>query len=335
MGMPPSVRDALLAGISDGVPEPLDTEFSGLRELFAQRHNVSVAQIAVAQTEEELIALLSRASGAKLALLPTPCPPAYRRVLNRAGIAAKELKLSPRLAFHFEPGRLKDALPGCDLLLMGNPAFPSGKLIKLQELLEEIAGWLEDGGRLILDERAIDFTYGSVANSLWSAVRYQPGAALIRSFTALLSLSVCPLCYAVGDKDWISAARSRQFHPALPPLASCLAGPISDLARFRADSVDCVIQIRQRLAARLRRVAGLRPLPADADWVLCRLERDDMTANDLALHLRRRAVIVEPLDDGRHFPLALRAEEENDRFVRAVREILMPKKGYQEMLPFL
>ncbi len=333
LGTPDAVRDALLAGIAAGVAEPFDADFTELREMLARRHSASVAQIAAAQTEEELITLLLASSGAERALLPFPCPPAYTRALGRAGVSVKRLELQPRRAFRLAAGELKEALSGRDLLLMGNPAFPSGALIPPGKLIDEIADWLTDGGRLILDERAVDFTYGSVANSLWSAVRNQPRTALIRSFTSLVSLSACPLCYAVGDRSWIAAARARQFHPALPPLAACLTQPLSKLVRFRSETVDCVSELRERLIARLRRVAGLRPLPSDANWVLCRLERGDMTADDLAALLRRRGVFVGVLADGRHFYAAVRAPAETDRLVRALREILMPKNDSQRMLP--
>ena len=333
LGMPESVRDALKHGIEEGVPEPFDEDFSSLREMIGQRHRAAVAQIAVSHVEEELICLLAAASGARKALLPTPCPPSYERALKQAGVEACRWELSPRHNFRFAPGELRAALNGCDLLLMGNPAFPSGGLVPPGNLLEEVDEWASRGGWLIIDESMLDFTYGGIVNSVWSGVRYVQRAALIRSFTASLSLAVCPLCYAVGGAPWLSEVRSRQFHPALAPLAACLTAPLEGLMGFRGDTVDCISDLRNKLIGRLRRISGLRPLPSDANWVLCSLERDDVTVPDLVSQLNRRGIIIEPCVDGAHFALALRPMTDLERFIRAAREILMPKKDYQKLLP--
>ena len=333
LGMPESVRDALKHGIEEGVPEPFDEDFSSLREMIGQRHRAAVAQIAVSHVEEELICLLAAASGARKALLPTPCPPSYERALKQAGIEACRWELSPRHNFRFAPGELKAALNGCDLLLMGNPAFPSGALLSPGGLLEELDEWVARGGWIMIDESQLDFTYGGIVNSVWSGIRRVPRAAVIRSFTSFLSLSVCPLCYAVGGEAWVSEARARQFRPAVAPLASCLASPLLSLLGSRTETVDCITELRNRLIARLRRISGLRPLPGDANWVLCALERDDLTVADLAALLYRRGFIIEPCIDGRYFTLALRPTQDLDRFIRVAREILMRRKDYQKLLP--
>ena len=333
LGMPETVRSALAAGVQDGLAEPLDDDFSDLREMIGMRHRAAVSQIAVASAEEELFSLLAVASGAKHALVPIPCPPVYERALKKAGVSMVPLRLSPKHNFRLQPGDLKDALIGCDLLLMGNPAFPSGALLPPGGLLEELDEWVARGGWIMIDESQLDFTYGGIVNSVWSGIRRVPRAAVIRSFTSFLSLSACPLCYAVGGEAWVSEARARQFRPAVAPLASCLASPLESLLGFRTETVDCITELRNRLIARLRRISGLRPLPGDANWVLCALERDDLTVADLAALLYRRGFIIEPCIDGRYFTLALRPTQDLDRFIRVAREILMRRKDYQKLLP--
>ena len=127
--------------------------------------------------------------------------------------------------------------------------------------------------------------------------------------------------------------RARQFHPELARLAACLASPLEKLIGFRTETVDCVTELRNRLIARLRRISGLRPLPSDACWVLCTLERDDLTVYDLASLLHRRGILIEPCMDGAYFTLALRPLPDLERFIRAARDILMRRKDYQKMLP--
>ena len=326
LGTPEAIKTALTAAIREQCAAPVDPDFTALRQTIALRHGVQSGQIAVSQREEELIALLAAsAGGARRALLPVPCPRSYERVLKRCGLDVKSFALPLKHNYRIPRGALAEALDGCDLLILGNPAFPSAALMPPAELLSELDRWLAGGGWLILDERAVDFTYGSITNSLWSGLRREPRAALIRSFTDSLALALCPLCYAVGGENWIAALRARQFAPALSPLAHYLAPALEHIMPFRSSTVDAVTRLMPRLIGRLRRISGLRPLPSDANWVLCRLERDDITAPELAAQLRRRFIIVPPCIDERHFTLGLRVPIETDRFIKAAREILMPK----------
>lgn len=326
LGTPEAIKTAMAAAISKYCGAPADPNFTELRQTIALRHGAEAEQIAVSQSEEELIALLAAsAGGARCALLPVPCPHSYRQLLKRCGIKVKELALPSRHNYRIPRGALAKALSGCDLLILGNPAFPSAGLMPPANLLAELDSWLAGGGWLILDERDLDFTYGSVTNSLWSGLRHEPRAALIRSFTNSLALPLCPLSYAVGGADWISDLRGRQFAPALSPLAHYLAPALEHLMPFRSSTVDVVRRLMPRLIGRLRRISGLRPLPSDANWVLCRLEPGGITAEELAGQLRERSILISPCIDKQHFTLGLRVPNETDRFIKAAREILMPR----------
>ncbi|MGI6074991.1 MAG: aminotransferase class I/II-fold pyridoxal phosphate-dependent enzyme [Pyramidobacter sp.] len=325
LGMPAAVKDALTSVLANPPAEPVDPQFTELRDIIAQRHGTDESCIAVSSSEDELIALLARTADVRRALLPVPCPPSYEWALRRAGIEIKKFQLHYKQKFRIPRGGLADSLKDCDMLLMGNPAWPSSALMAPAELLAELDRWIEKGGWLILDERAIDFTYGSVTNSLWSALRSEPRMALIRSFSNSLALTLCPLSYAVGGESWIGAARSRQFAPAVSPLAHFLIPALKELANFRGQTVECVTRLMPRLVGRLRRISGLKPLPHDANWVLCCLERDDWDAGALAAQLKKRGIVIHPCIDGRCFPLGLRVPIETDRFIKATREFLMPK----------
>ncbi len=334
LGMPESVRAALLEAVSDASPDDYDG-FEALRKTIGTRHGTALSHVALAQGEEELFTLLAAESqGVRRALLPTPCPKSYERALSAAGIAIKKFKLSAENKFTFPRGALAEALSGCEMLLMGNPAWPASTLIPPSDLLAELDAWLGRGGWLILDESAIDFTYGSVTNSLWSALRREGRTAIIRSFTNSLALHCCPLCYAVGGEAWIADVRRRQFKPELSPLACHLSPALSRLTGFRAQTVEYVTHLIQLLIGRLNRISGLRPITHDANWILCHLQRDDWTVTEFAAALKDRDILISPCIDGSYFTLAVRKPIETDKFVKAAREILMPKKkGYGENLP--
>ena len=326
LGTPASVKSALTEAIQDfsGLP---DAHFSRLRGAFAGRHGASVAQVAVGDHEEELIELLAESAlSVKRALVPEPCPPSYLRALKAAGISVNPLELHLRYDLRLQYDELHRELDGCQMLLLGNPAWPASALVDRDQMTAAIGDFLKDGGWLIVDERGIDFTYGSVANSLWPSLRHEPHAAVIRSLTGLLALPLCPVCYAVGGAAWVTAARERQFSPPLSPLADFLAPALTGLTEFRGRTVEYTAHTMGLFTGRLRRITGLRPLPYDANWVLCRLERRDFTVAELAITLRQQGLIIRPIVDGSYFMLGMRVPLESNRLIRAIRSVAMPRR---------
>ncbi|MDY3868966.1 MAG: hypothetical protein SOZ52_06315 [Pyramidobacter sp.] len=325
VGMPEKIRSVLTDAVLCGLDGRADRNCTDIRSLIARRHGASLTQIAVCDNEEELCALLVRTSGARRALLPVPCPEFYERALLAAKIDIKKLKLSHIRSFRFAEGELRTALEGCDLLLMGNPAFPSSALLPPNALISEIDDWISAGGTLLLDESAVDFTYGSVVNSLWSAVRREGRAAILRSFTNYFAINQLPLCYAVGGSGWISEARAVQTPPALCGLTQSLKEALEVLMPFRTQTADFIIEMMPKFVGRLRRISGLKTFPCDANWVLCRLERSDMTTEQFAQALLAQGIMIQPCIDGSYFTLALKKEAETDRFIKTARSILMPR----------
>lgn len=326
LGMPPKLEEILSRVFSGCGNAAFDDNFINLREIIASRHGAHFTRIALNSDEETLLLSLVRAArGARTALLPVPCPASYVRVLEKAGLRIRRMPLSERDGFHFLPGQLKDALRGCDLLLMGNPAFPSSALFPPAPLLSELDDWLYRGGRLILDERAIDFTYGSVTNSLWSGVRNEKNVVILRSFTDFLSLRLLPLCYAVGDSDWIAGARDAENGLPVPPVWQFLTPALEHLAAFRVKTTDITASVLENFTGRMRHIAGMRALNSEANWVLCRFERDDIPTDDYFNFLKKKGITVPRCIDGCYFTVAAKHSEDMNRLVDVSRELLMPK----------
>jgi threonine-phosphate decarboxylase len=334
LGMPESIRNTLSGALARGLGEPVDRSCRELRERIAQRHGAGAAQIALSDCEDELILLLALTSRARRALLLWPCPESYEKALAEAKIGVKKLKLPSSRHFHLAEGELREALQSCDLLLMGNPAFPAPALVPPNALLAELDQWIADGGWLILDESAIDFTYGSVTNSLWSAVRREPRVAILRSFTNYFALNMLPFCYAVSNStSWITEVRQRQREPALCGLTQSLGSALENLMPFRTQTTDFITNLMPKFIARLRRISGLKTFPTDANWVLCRLERGDITAAEFAQKLRERGIVIKTCVDGSYFTLSLKKAADTDRFIKSAREILMPKDSDKRLPP--
>ena len=331
LGMPQYVREALTRALCENNMPYSQNAFYSLRRTIASRHGAYPGQTLLSQTAGELIYLLGSSSSANSALLPFPCPEYYRAALERAGIKVKLHSLNRKNGFRVQSRELMTAMKDCDIIVLGNPAFPSGLLMPPAELLECLDEWMLRGGWAIIDESAIDFTYGSTTNSVWSGVRREKRAAVIRSFTDLYAMQACPLSYAVGGEEWMSRARSMQFDPCIPPITGSIISAMDErIQAFRGETVTCVKDLMSSFSGRLRRINGIHPLSTDTNWVLCRMDeqresRPMCNAHELAALLAEKGIIIRPCIDSFHFTLALKTMLENDRLIKTTRDILMPR----------
>ena len=325
LGTPDFIKTIIDDAIARNDISTDNDEFYNLRTMIARRHGAGVQQVAIAQSAKELIFHLADSSTAKRVLLARPCPNTYAAALKHVNITVKELSLHKKNGYRIQLDELQDALREVDMLIMGNPAYPSGALIPPASLIDCLSDWIIGGGWLILDESAIDFTYGSTTNSIWSAVRHEERVAIIRSFTDFLAMPLFPLNYVVGGKNWISESRSRQFSPYVAPLAGCITPALDHITPFRTATVDCVTRLMPRFLGRLRRISGIHPFPTDANWVLCHIESPIADAVTLTQRLAMHGITIATCADKEHFTLALKVPIETDKFIKTTRKILMPK----------
>jgi histidinol-phosphate/aromatic aminotransferase/cobyric acid decarboxylase-like protein/adenosyl cobinamide kinase/adenosyl cobinamide phosphate guanylyltransferase len=323
----PGDADHAVNVLAGGPPEWLAAELRGALESDAGRYPDERAAVeALAELHgrkpEEIVPTNGGAEA--LWLLPAALRPALaacvhpgfteaEAALHAHGVPVVRSLRERRQGFALDP----DAVPpAADLVIVGNPASPSGTLDPAAALL----GLRRPGRVLVVDEAFMDLVPGEPG----SLVRERMADVIVvRSLTKALAIPGLRAGYAVAPPAL--ARRLREVRP--PWSANALALAALAAAARRPDALAAIAERtraeREDLERRLAGIVGVRTWPSAANF--CLLEVADGPAVLAALRERRIAV--------RHaasFPglgpgdlrVTARAPAENERLVAALAEVV-------------
>jgi histidinol-phosphate/aromatic aminotransferase/cobyric acid decarboxylase-like protein/adenosyl cobinamide kinase/adenosyl cobinamide phosphate guanylyltransferase len=305
-GPPDWLRTALDAALSDAAgsyPREDDTLAA-----IGARHGREPSEIVPTNGAAEALWLLGPALRPRLAACIHPGFTEAEAALRAHRVPTVRVLRDPARDFALDPAAVPDA---ADLVIVGNPASPSGTLDPAAAILA-----LRRPGRIVVvDEAFMDLVPGEVGSLVRECL---DDTIVIRSLTKALGIPGLRAGYAVAGAHGGAglAGRLRAVRP--PWSANVLA-----LAALRAacEHPDEIAGIaarssaeREDLAERLDGLAGVRVWPGAANFVL--VEVDDGPAAVAAL--RAAGIAVRPaasfpgLDD-RHIRVTARDPARNAR----------------------
>ena len=310
-GPPAWLREALRHALDSDVSRyPDDRDATAA---LAALHGRDPAEVVVTNGAAEALWLLPAALRPRLAACVHPGFTESEAALRAHGVPVVRVQRDPDRGFALDPG----AIPaGADLVVVGNPASPSGTLDPAHALLA-----LRRRGRVVVvDEAFMDLVPGETG----SLVRERlDDVVVVRSLTKALAIPGLRAGYAVAAAPL--TARLRAVRP--PWSANALALTALAATARRPDALAAVAERvaaeRDDLARRLGAVTGLRSWPSAANF--CLVEVADGPA--LVAALRARSIAVRPAASfpglgPRHIRLTAREPERNARLVEAIEEAL-------------
>jgi len=319
LGMAPAVREAVMASFDRLLHYP-DSEAVELRGALAALHRVTEQNVCVANGSTELIYLAPRLVEGKRGLIVAPPFGEYAKALALAGWSVDYHELRPADGFVLDPERLREQLAdGYDILFLGNPGNPTGRLIPRAEVGELLDVCRSAGTFLVLDEAFMDFCEEGSAKEL---VCRNDRAVLFRSLTKFYALPGLRLGCAIGSPKVIGRLQALRGPWSVNGVAQ-VAG-LASLAdgEYRDRTLALIAGERERLLAGLGRIAGLKPYPSAANYLLVEIVQGP-AAGELCRKLLAERILLRNcanfagLDD-RFFRLAVRSREENERLLAAL-----------------
>ncbi|MFP4076443.1 MAG: threonine-phosphate decarboxylase CobD [Halochromatium sp.] len=323
LGMPAAARAALIAAIDELGSYP-DPACVGLRAAMGEHLGIASARIVVGNGAEQLIWWLPRLLESRRVLVTAPAYVDYRRAAEVWQRPLCSMPLRPEDGFALDLDRLAAQLQAGDLVWIGQPNNPTGRLVE-PKLLREVAiahpqvDWA-------IDEAFIDFVEDAE-----SAVRWElPNLIVIRSLTKFYALAGLRLGYAV-----LAPERAAAFARLLPEWSvntlAAAAGRalLTDPGRaaFAQRTRQLIRRERRRLGETLRGL-GLRVFDSAANYLLLCLPEAGPRAADLAARLLRSEGIAVRVCanyaglDARYLRIAVRTEAENRRLLAAMTRLL-------------
>ncbi|EGJ48468.1 cobyric acid synthase [Desulfocurvibacter africanus] len=349
LGPPPWLRGVISRHVEALVHYP-DPDCSGLVEAACHRYGVRPEEVVCGNGTSDILAVLPRIAGLERAIVPVPSYAEYERACRLEGLSVERLDLLAEEGFALPWNRLGAALAaGPALVYMGQPNNPTGRTFQAS-MLRDLAG-LHPDSLFVVDEAFADFVAGldrltrncheldntegvrgesfpPAAGGTLSPSPLAPGSrpANVLTLLSLTKFHAMPglrLGLALAEPELAAKLRER-----LPPWSvNSLALAVGTRALSDEDyarrSLEKTTALRQALFARLSSLPGLTVFPGEANFLLCRVDKPGLSAQDAFEHCLRTRVAIRrchtfPSLDGRYFRVAVRSEEDNARLIQAL-----------------
>ena len=322
LGMPPCARSALLRGIDDLGHYP-DPDCSDLVAAIGKHLGIDPARVVPGNGAEQLIWWLPRVVGARRVVVTAPAYLDYARAAAAWELPVRTLPLRADAGFALDPERIGAIAEPGDLVWIGHPNNPTGRLAAPGELRPLIAGPPEVCWAIDLTPLAQDDTL------------YLPNLVVVRSMTTFDALAGLRLGYAVMPAALAAAVRARLPDWSVNTLAQ-LAGTaiLRDPAlRGFAARTRALIGEQRALLGRNLAESGFHVHDSAANYLLLRLpERAPDAAAVAHRLLQQEGIAVRVCDDyagldRRYLRVAVRGAAENAALVGALGDLLSSAGG--------
>lgn len=330
LGMPPSVRQAVLASSGSWEQYP-DSLCRRLRTELAASCALPPELLRCGNGASELLYSLAVALRPRRALLLAPCFSEYQQALEAVGCEVDLLLLREEENFSLQAAgdRLWERLLSTEapeLLILANPNNPNGAAVPA-DWLERLAALCEERGLLlVVDECFQWFVEESKAGSLLPYFREHPEGRskliILNAFTKIFAMAGLRLGYAwVGDPQILEALdRCRQpWSVSAPAEAAGLAALTEQ--DFAKKTVKLVAGERAFLSEGLKGL-GFRVYPSEANYLLFRASQPI----DYLEECRKRGLLIRSCAnyqglDARYYRVAVRTRKENEQLLACLKAI--------------
>jgi len=327
LGPPPGLAQ-ILSGCFHRLASYPDINNKLLIEAISKFHDIDPGCIAVGNGSTELIYWLPRALAVSKALVVLPAFGEYAKAFELQGTRLQKLFSTPEDRFQPIVQQLEAALQhdAFEAVLLTHPASPSGSLLA-SETISWIAENSSKSGRplFLIDEVFIDFCEQA---SLKLFLDRSQNLAIIRSFTKFYGAPGLRIGYLLAPPRVIAQVRSHLPPWSVNTLAQAAGAYCFTQDEYRRKTLDIVAKQRQMLAGQLSAIPGLEVFPAQANYLLVRMDRRLPPASRLKWDIFERDRILirdcgsfEGLDDW-YFRVAVRMPDQNDRLIASIQHAL-------------
>ena len=298
-------------------PDPLANR---LRDLIAEANGLDRANVLLGNGGDELlfdVALAWGGPGRSFLNLP----PTFSVYAANARLTNTRCVDVPRRAdFSIDEAAVLERVGkgDIDFVIVTSPNNPTGQRAStafIEELLDAT------DALVLVDEAYFEFSRATVRPLLAT----HENLAILRTFSKAFSLAGARMGYILGDAEVVREFVKVRQPYSVDAVSQAVARVVyANRAKFER-GILAVIEERARLIEGLKRIPGVKPFPSDANYVLFRVEN----APVIWEALYERGVLVRDFSRAAHLENCLRvtvgASEENDAFLRALRDAVMGK----------
>lgn len=325
LGLSPLGRKALLRYWEIETLRYPDVEDRDVTASLSAVYGMDKDTIALGNGATELMYTLLRFLKPEKVLVPAPAFSEYRLSAEAAGADTESFLLDRDHGFSLPLEELERRMTKNSLVYLGHPNNPDGCLLSMEDFKKVMALAEDRESYVVIDESFIDFVEGDV--SYRSFVKTYSHLVVIMSLTKFYAVPGLRIGCSFASPDLTEK------------LKSCLIpwnvnGPAQLYMTYAAGDREFIDQSRifcreerERFAQALSGIEGLKVYPGCVNFILLKLTGAIKDAGELQKRLLPENILIrqcgnyEGLNTS-YFRLAVRTEEENRRFLDALKEVM-------------
>ncbi|MEF3168045.1 MAG: threonine-phosphate decarboxylase CobD [Deltaproteobacteria bacterium] len=318
---PPGLREVLIRHI-DEISRLPEVDSLGLREAIGRRYGIGPDRIFVVPGTTDWIHTIPGLLRPERVVIPIPTYADYEDAARKAGCEVVTVPIGPE---GFSIRECLDAIFHAarerDLVFLCNPNNPTGRFIPPHDIAD--AASKRPQTFWVVDESYAPFVAEDALSSLLGCSL--ENILILRSFSKIYGVPGLRLGYAV-----CSQAMKETLGQAMKPWA---VGRLSQIAgeyllketAYEEEVRKYCTQEKRRLLALLEGVSFLKPLPAEAHFILFQVHYP-WSAGKVTKFLEAGGILIRDCSnfsglDGRYIRMALRSRKENDMLAHVLRRM--------------
>lgn len=296
LGPPDSLLLALSPDLVTAYPEPGS---GSLQRLLASHHHVDGESVLVTNGACEAIELIMASRRPGRVVVFAPAFTEYEDAARAWGHEVVTIVATEESGFRWDFERLN--VTRDDLVVLGNPANPTGVISELPDL----------NATLVIDESFMDFV------DVPATAIGRPNTLVVRSFTKTYACPGLRLGYVVGD---VAPLRARQPEWSVGRLAQVAGAAALNDAAYLKFTREFVQQCRDELVRGLQAIPGIQVVPPAANFVFFKIPQ----ARAVSRRLFDQGIVVRQCDSftgvapDAYLRVAVRKRSENQRLLEAL-----------------
>ena len=328
LGISPMMRSALIEQI-DCITSYPDREYTSLRQQISAYTGAPLEHIVVGNGSTELISLFIQLEHPKKALILGPTYSEYEREISLGGGTSLYYPLKEENGFILDLTDFQKHLSeSLDLLVICNPNNPTSSAVP-QQTMRKI---LDDCKRydicVLVDETYVEFAPDCEAVTCVPLTRYYNNLVILRGVSKFFASPGLRLGYAItGHDDLIKRINTVKNPWTINSLAAIAGELMFSDKDYIAQTKALTAKERTRICQELNTWKTVKVYNPQANFVLIRIEKEGVTAEDLFEHAIRRKMMIRncstfPFLNNRYIRFCFMAPEQNDALLSCLRELL-------------
>lgn len=327
-GIPESVTQAIKENISSIVKYP-DIYYNKLKTAVSSYVGAPLENIVMGNGSTDLLKLYGALLLPKKALLLTPGPSEFENVLSAYNVELSFYDLKEEEDFKLDMDDLIAQLTDdLDLIIIANPNNPTSKKIELADIRKLTEACKEKNIFLIIDEMYIEFLDDYKKYTAVPLTEEFDNISVIRSVSKFFAVPGLRFAYAIMNnpehKEIIDLTTTKNN------IASLTAIAITDMFKdeeYITESQSMIHTERSLVYLAMSTSKTIKLIKPDANFMLVKLLKDDLSSSDVAMHCNQRGIIIRKCDDIRglsdkYIRMCFMKPKQNDLMVNTILEIV-------------